>query len=132
MEFKKIINSLDDTKNQPPKFRTRNWVKINDESQGAYNEENNNNDNNDDDDNNNNNIKLKTSMTRSNLYDNSDAYILVKETITVPNTTGDSPAGNNANKKVIIKKSAPFTSCITEINNIQVDDVLDVDIIMTM
>ena len=132
MEFKKIINLLDDTTNQPPKFRTRNWVKINDESQGAYNEENNNNDNNDDDDNNNNNIKLKTSMTRSNLYDNSDAYIFVKETITVPNTTGDSPAVNNANKKVIIKNCAPFTSCITEINNIQVDDVLDVDIIMTM
>ena len=126
MECRKIINLLDDKTNQPSKFRTRNWVKINDESRGAYNEENNNNDNN------NNNIKLKTSMIRSNLCDNSDAYILVKETITVPNTTGDSPAGNNANKKVIIKKSAPFTSCITEINNIQVDDVLDVDIIMTM
>ena len=131
MECRKITNLLDDTTNQPSKFRTRNWVKINDESRGAYNEENNNNDSNDDD-NNNNNIKLKTSMMRSNLCDNSDAYILVKETITVPNTTGDGPAVNNANKKVIIKNCAPFTSCITEINNIQVDDVLDVDIIMTM
>ena len=130
MECRKIINLLNDTTNQPSKFRTRNWVKINDESRGAYNEENNNNDSNDDD-NNNNNIKLKTSMIRSNLCDNSDAYILVKETITVPNTTGDGPAVNNANKKVIIKNCAPFTSCITEINNIQVDDVLDVDIIMT-
>ena len=130
MECRKIINLLDDATNQPSKFRTRNWVKINDESRGAYNEENNNNDSNDDD-NNNNNIKLKTSMIRSNLCDNSDAYILVKETITVPNTTGDGPAVNNANKKVIIKNCAPFTSCITEINNIQVDDVLDADIIMT-
>ena len=33
MEYQKILNLLDSTKNQPPKFRTRNWVKINDESQ---------------------------------------------------------------------------------------------------
>ena len=67
MEYKKIINLLDDTKNQPSKFRTRNWVEINNKSQGAYNEDdddnnnnnNNNNDNNDNNDNSNN-IKFKT------------------------------------------------------------------------
>ena len=32
MEYKKIMNLLDETKNQLPKFRTRNWVEINDES----------------------------------------------------------------------------------------------------
>ena len=32
MEYQKIINLLDDTTNQPSKFRTRNWVEINDES----------------------------------------------------------------------------------------------------
>ena len=58
MEYQKIINSLDDTTNKPPKFRTRNWVEINDESQGTYNESNQ--------------IKLKTSMIRSNLCDYSD------------------------------------------------------------
>ena len=32
MVYQKIINLLDDTTNQPSKFRTRNWVEINDES----------------------------------------------------------------------------------------------------
>ena len=32
MEYQKIINMIDDTKNQPSKFRTRNWIQINDES----------------------------------------------------------------------------------------------------
>ena len=37
MEYQKIINLSDSTKNEPPKFRTRNWVEMNDESQGTYN-----------------------------------------------------------------------------------------------
>ena len=36
MEYQKIINLLDDATNQPSKFRKRNWVEINDESQGTY------------------------------------------------------------------------------------------------
>ena len=32
MEYQKIINLLDDTPNQPFKFRIKNWVEINDES----------------------------------------------------------------------------------------------------
>ena len=81
MEYQKIINLLDDTTNQPSKFRTRNWVEINDKSLGDYK--------NDDDDNNNddnNNIKYKTTMIGSSFCDYSDAYILVRETITVTNT----------------------------------------------
>ena len=58
MECQKIINLLDDTRNQPSKFRTRNWVKINDESWGIYNA--------------NSNIRFKTSMIGSNIYDYSD------------------------------------------------------------
>ena len=37
MEYQKIINLLDDTTNQPSKFRTRNWVERNVESKGKYN-----------------------------------------------------------------------------------------------
>ena len=37
MEYQKIANLMDDTSNQPSKFRTRNWVEINDESRGTYN-----------------------------------------------------------------------------------------------
>ena len=36
MEYQKPINLLDDTTNQPSKFRTRNWNEINDESRGTY------------------------------------------------------------------------------------------------
>ena len=36
MEYQKIMNLLDNTTNQPSKFRTRNWIEINDESRGKY------------------------------------------------------------------------------------------------
>ena len=82
MEYQKIISLLDDTTNQASKFRTRNWAEMNDESRADYNDDNENNNNTFD--NNNNNIKFKTSMIRSRLCNYSDAYILVKGTITVP------------------------------------------------
>ena len=49
-------------------------------------------------------------MVRSCLCDYSDAYILVKETITAE-------AHHNANKNVILKDSASFTNYISRINN---------------
>ena len=36
MEYQKIANLLDDAPNKTFKFKTRNWVKINDESRGTY------------------------------------------------------------------------------------------------
>ena len=36
MKYKKIINILDDTVNQPSKFRARTWVEINDKSKRRY------------------------------------------------------------------------------------------------
>ena len=68
------------------------------------------------------NIRFKTSIIRSSLCDYSDACILVKGTIKVPNGKAADSAVNNTNKKVIFKNCAPFTDCITEINNTQVDD----------
>ena len=127
MECQKIINLLDDAANQPSKFKARHWVEINDESRGDYNDDDNN--NNDD---NNINIKFKTTMARSSLYDYSDSYILVKGTIPVPNMTAAGAAVNNTNKKVVFKNCVPFTSCIIEINNKQVDYAEDIDILMPM
>ena len=37
MEYQKIANLLDDSSNQPSKFKTKNWVEINDKSRGTYN-----------------------------------------------------------------------------------------------
>ena len=69
MDYQKIANLLDNkASNQPSKFRTRNWVDINDENRGRY-------DSND--------IKFKNTMLRSNLCDYPDAYILVQGTITM-------------------------------------------------
>ena len=34
MEYQKIINLLDNTPNQPSKFRTKNWVETNDDLYG--------------------------------------------------------------------------------------------------
>ena len=66
-------------------------------------------------------------MIRSHLCNYSDAYILVKGTITVSNTAATGASVNNTNKNVIFKNCAPFTNCITEINNIQVYDDQDID-----
>ena len=117
MEYQKIVNLIDDiTLNQQSKFRTRNWLEINDESRGAYNV--------------NSQIKFKTTMLKSSLCDYSDAYSLVKGTITVNNIAAQGAAANNTNKKVIFKNCAPFTNCISEINNIQIDNAKDIDIVM--
>ena len=59
MEYQKIVNLIHDASNQPSKFKTRNWVEINDESRGKYNV--------------NSQIKYKTAMLKSSLCDYSDA-----------------------------------------------------------
>ena len=52
--------------------------------------------------------------------------------MTVPNTAAADANANNAHKKVKFKSCAQFISCISEINNIQVDNPKDIDIIMPM
>ena len=119
MEYQKIANLIDDnTPNQPSKFRTRNWIEINDESRGTYNV--------------NSQIKFKTTMLKTSLCDYSDAYILGNGTISVNNSAAAGAAANNTNKKVIFKNCAPFTNCISEINNTQIDNAKDIDIVMPM
>ena len=71
-------------------------------------------------------------MLKSSLCDYSDAYILVKGTISVNNTAGAGANANNTNKKVMFKNCAPFTNCISEINNMQIDNAKDIDIVMPM
>ena len=71
-------------------------------------------------------------MLKSSLCDYSDAYILVKGTITVNDTAAQGAAANNTNKKVIFKNCAPFTNCISETNNTQIDNAKDIDIVMPM
>ena len=105
MEQQKIANLLDDGSSKPSKFKERNWVEINDEARGTYSP--------------NKHIKFNSSMLRSSLCDCNDAYILVKGNIAVNNTAAAGADANNTNKKVIFKNCAPFTNCISKIDNTQ-------------
>ena len=69
MEYQKIINLLYNTPNELSKFKTENWIEINDKPWRTYNNQ----------------IRFKTSLLRLSLCDYSDAYILLKGTITVEN-----------------------------------------------
>ena len=97
MEYQKIASLLDNASNQPSKFRTNKWVEINDESRGGFTTGSD--------------IKFKTTMLRSSLYDYTDAYILVKGTITITGAGDDAAArrADERNKGVIFKNCAPFT-----------------------
>ena len=114
MEYQKIANLLNDGSNKP----TRNWVEINDDVRCIYTP--------------NKQVRFKTSMLRSSLCDYIDAYILVKENITVNNTAANGAAANNTDKKVIFKNCAPFTNCIIKINSTQIDNAEYIDIVMLM
>ena len=119
MEYQKTANLLNSASNQPSKFRTRNWVEINDESRGTYTS---------------NDIKFKTTMLRSNLCDYADAYILVKGTVTITGAGDIAPArqADEREKGVIFKNCAPFTKCINRINNTNIDTAQDIDIVLPM
>ena len=71
-------------------------------------------------------------MPKSSWCDYNDAYILVKGTITVADTSAAGAAANNTNKKAIFKNCAPFTNCISEIINTQIDNGKDIDTVMPM
>ena len=123
MEYDKINNLLlseDNESEQLSKFVTREYVKVN-SLLNTYNE--------------NKSIRFKTPMLRSNLCDYSDAYILVKGTITVRALEVNNNANNirdKRNRPVILKNNAPFVSCITRINGELIEDADDLDIVMHM
>ena len=117
MEYQKIANLLNDESNKPSKFRTRNWIEINDESRGTYSS---------------NDIKFKTTMLKSSLCDYADAYIFVMGTITITGA-GDEAAARRAHERdkgVIFKNCAPFIKCISKINDTETDNAQDIDIAM--
>ena len=126
MEYDKINNLLllEDNENemseQLSKFVTREHVRVNSLS-NTYHE--------------NKSIRFKTPMLRSNLCDYSDAYILVKGTITVTALGVNNNADNIRDKRtipLILKNNALFVSCITRINGELIEDAEDLDIVMPM
>ena len=118
MEYQNITNLLDSIPNQPTKFRTKNWVEINDDARGTYNK--------------NSRIKFKTLMSKLGLCDYSDVYIPVSGTITIEGKGADDNAkrSDKRNKGAIFKNCTPFTDCINEINNTQIDNAKDIDVVL--
>ena len=117
MEHQKITNLLGTTPNEVPRFITKKWMEVHDQSGNAedrYKPSKQ--------------IRFKTSMLRSDLCDFSDAYIVVKGEITVA-------GGSNASKKnrpLAFKNNAPFIGCISKINNTFIDNAENLNVAMSL
>ena len=107
IEHQEIINLPDNQTTQPSKFRIKKWVEINDDSRRTYST--------------NSQIKFKTPMLKSNLCD----YV-----ITI-NGAGARQV-DERNKGAIFKNCAPFTDCISEINNNQAGKANNLDVVLPM
>ena len=124
MEYQKIASLLQSTSDNlerefRTKFRTRNWVEINEDSRGTYTNAD---------------IEFKSTMLKSNLCDYADAYIFVKGRIAITGAGDDAAARqlHERNKGVTFKNCAPCTKCISRINNTDIDNAQDIDIVMPM
>ena len=120
MEYQKITNLLDTTSDNVPRFITKKWVEVYDQSGSA-----------DDRYKPSKQIRFKTSMLRSDLCDYSDAYIVVKGDITLTKTNGRGII-DIRNRFLAFKNNAPFTNCISKINNVLIDNAEDLDVVMPM
>ena len=85
MEYQKNIHLLGNIPDKVPKFITKKWVEVHDQSGRTYNG--------------NKEIRFKTPILRSGLCDYSDAYIVVTGKITVTN-----PNNNAYDKKISSQK----------------------------
>ena len=120
MEYQKITNLLVTKSDEVPRFITKKWVEVHDQSGSA-----------DDRYKPNKQIRFKTSMLRSDLCDYSDAYIVVKGDITLTKTNGRGII-DIRNRFLAFKNNAPFTNCISKINNVLIDNAEDLDVVMPM
>ena len=111
-KFSRLFGMTFDDKNLP-RFVAKKWIEVYDQSQKNYNIKKE--------------IRIKTPMLRSDLCDFSDAYIVVRGTITAAES-------DNAkrNKSVAFKNNVPFINCILKINGIEIDDAEDLDVVIPM
>ena len=111
MEYQKITNLLGNIPDKVPRFITKKWIEVHDQSGETYNT--------------NKQARFKTSMLRSDLCDYSDAYIVVEGGFTVLRGNNDA-----YDKKLAFKNNAPFISYISKINNTLIDNAEDLNIVM--
>ena len=113
-ETQKLVNLLNGSDNESSKFATIKWYIINDQNNGQYGVGNENDLT----------IKFEIKVIKSNLFDYSDAYIFVTGYIKVVDVA--------ANTNVAFKNRAPFTRCVTHINDEHVEAAENLYIIMPM
>ena len=111
---------LDTTSDNVPRFITKKWVEVHDQSGSA-----------DDRYKPSKQIRFKTSMLRSDLCDFSDAYIVVKGDITLTKTNNRRII-DIRNRFLAFKNNAPFTNCISKINNVLIDNGEDLVVVIPM
>ena len=114
MEYQKITNLLDDMPDKVPRFITKKWIEVHDQSNEIYST--------------NKQIRFKSSMLRSDFCDYSDAYIVVKGVVTV---TGALNRGKR-NSDFVLKNNIPFISCISKINGVLIENSEDLDVVMSL
>ena len=115
MKYQKITNLLGNIPDKVPRFITKRWIEVHDQSGETYNT--------------NKQIRFKTSMLSSDMCDYSDVYIFVKGIATV---NADERDRDEMNRQVILKDNAPFISCISKINGALIENAEDLDIVMPM
>ena len=108
METQIIVNLLNSSENEYSKFATKKWYIIDAETKCGCSHENP--------------INFLRSSIESSPCDYSDAYVLFTGNINV--------AGADDNTKVVLKNSAQFRKCTTEINEIRIDEAGHINIEM--
>ena len=111
MEHQKIINLLD-TSDSMPRFNTRKWIEVHDQSGESYNISTQ--------------IRFKTMLT--DICDYSDAYIVVKGTITVKKVKDR----EKHNRRLILKNNSPFISCVSKNNETLIDNAEELAVVIPM
>ena len=120
MEYQKITNLSGTTSDEVPRVITKKWVEVHDHSGSAENRYKRSKQ-----------IRFKTSMLTSDLCDFSDAYIFVKGAIDLTKADGRRYT-DIRDRPLAFKSNAPFTYCISKINNVFIDNAEDLDVVMPM
>ena len=120
MKYQNITNFLNTTSDNAPRFITKKWIEVHEQSFSAedrYKPSKQ--------------MRFKKSMLRSDLCNFSDAYTVVKGTnpLTKTNVRGIIDIRNSF---LAFKNNAPFTNCISKINNGFIDNAEDLDVVMLM
>ena len=106
-----IKTLLGNVPNKLPRFITKKWIKVHDQSGETYNTKKQ--------------IRFKTSMLRSDLCDYNDAYVVVKGVVTV---SGEERDRDKMDRDFPLKNNAPFISCISKIYGVLIENAEDLDV----